>query len=70
MVTWDDSEYSSSKDEQKETINICFMAQGDEVSSTFLSNSDFDIDELFDTYNELMIEYKELNKKKKKKLTC
>ena len=41
------------------------MARGDEVSSTFLLNSDFDIDELFEAYNELIIEFKNLHKKKK-----
>ena len=65
MEAWNDSEYSSSEDELKETANICFMARGDEVSSTSLLNPDFDIDELFEAYNELMIEYKKIHKKRK-----
>ena len=65
MAAWGDNEYSSSKDEQNKTANICFMAQGDEVFSTSLLNSNFDIDELFDAYNELMIEFKKLHKKRK-----
>ena len=65
MAAWSDSEYSSSNDEQKETANICFMVWEDEVPTTSFSNFDFDIDELFDAYNELMIEYKKLHKKRK-----
>ena len=42
------------------------MAREDEVHSTSLSNSDIEIDELFDAYNELMVEYKKLYKKRKK----
>ena len=41
------------------------MARGDEVSSTSLLNFNFDIDELFEAYNELMIEFKKLDKKRK-----
>ena len=66
MAAWGDSEDSSSKDEQKETANICFMAQGDEVSSSSSQlDSDFDVDELPKTYNELMTEFKKLHKKRK-----
>ena len=65
MVAWGNSEYSSSEDELKETANICIMARGDEVSSTSLLNPDFDIDELFKAYNELMIKFKKLHKKRK-----
>ena len=65
MVAWGDSEDSSLDDEQKESANICFMAREDEVHSTSHSNLDVDIDELFDSYNELMDEYKKLNKKKR-----
>ena len=62
MVAWGDSKYSSSDDEQKETMNICFMAREDEVPTTSLSNSEINIDELFDAYNELIIDFKKLNK--------
>ena len=65
MVAWDNSKNSSSNDEQKKTVNICFMAREDEVHSTSHLNLDVDIDELFDAYNELMVEYKKLNKKKR-----
>ena len=41
------------------------MAQGDEVSSTSDLNSNFDIDELLESYNELMTEFKKLHKKRK-----
>ena len=65
MAAWGDTEDSSSNDDQKKTINICFMTWEDEVYSTSYSNLDIDIDELFDSYNELMVEYKKLNKKRK-----
>ena len=65
MIVWGDNEDSSSKDELKETTNICFMAQEDEVSSTSHLNSNFNIDELLEAYNELMIEFKKLHKKEK-----
>ena len=65
MAAWGDSEYSSFEDEQKETANICFMAWGDEISSTSLLNFDFDIDELFGSYNKLIIEFKKIHKKRK-----
>ena len=42
------------------------MARGDEVSSTSFLNPNFDIDELLEAYNELMIEFKKLYKKKKR----
>ena len=41
------------------------MARGNEVCSTSLLNFDFDIDQLFEAYNELMIECMKLHKKKK-----
>ena len=41
------------------------MAQEDEVHSTSHSDLNIDIDELFDAYNELMVEYKKLHKKRK-----
>ena len=63
VVAWDDSEESSSDDEYKESANICLMAHEDEVHSN--SYRDFDIDELFNAYNKLMIEYKKLYKKRK-----
>ena len=39
MAAWGDSKDSSSKDEQKEIANICFMDREDEVHSTSHSNS-------------------------------
>ena len=65
MAAWGDSEDLSLDDEQNETVNICFMAREDEVHSTSHSYLDVDIDELFDAFNELMDEYKKLNKKEK-----
>ena len=63
MAAWGDSEDSSSDDENKESANIFFMAWEDEVHSTL--HLDFDIEELSDVFNELMNEYKKLNKKRK-----
>ena len=66
MAAWGDSEDSSSEDEQKKTTNICFMAQEDEVSSSSSQlDFDFDVDELLEAYNQLMIEFKKLHKKRK-----
>ena len=65
MTAWGDSKYSSSEDELKEIANICFMAWGDEISSTSLLNLDFDIDELLEAYNKLLIAFKKLHKKRK-----
>ena len=64
MMAWNDSEESSSDDEHKESANICLMAREDEVHSD--SYLDFDIDELSDTFDELMKEYKKLSKREKK----
>ena len=63
MAVWGDSEDSSFEDEQSETTNLCFMANDDEVCSTF--HDDIDVEELLDDFNKLLLEYKKLNKKKK-----
>ncbi len=58
-----DSSSSSSDEEQEEKANFCFMANENEVTSE--SPLDFTFDELYDAFNELMIEYKAINAKNK-----
>ena len=63
MAICSDIEESSSKDEHQECTNLCLMAHEKEVNSDF--NTDPSLDELYDALDDLMLEYKKLNRKSK-----
>ena len=65
MITWSDSEDSSSNEEE-EVANLCFMTYEDEVRSEIKNDIEFTFDELQDAFDEIENDFKKLKLKNKK----